>query len=370
MIIARIIQGLSFGMMLPLRSILIGEYTSPKNRGAFLTTVSLSQGFGIFFVHFIGSFLTWQYTALVCVFLPFVSLVMTLFTPESPSWLAAKGRYEDCRKEFRWLRGNDEEAELEAMIQARVDFDKTKADGKKLNIVATIAKKEFYIPIILMVHINALGQLSGGAVMASYSTKVIQLIMNPKVNAEAWMIGLDAQRIFTNTLAVYIINKVRRRTMMFATGTLCFGCHVAIVIYVLLKNAGILNDQATWLPGTLITLQLFSVAVGMVPLPSVLAGEVFPLEYRSIAGSISLAAVAGTLFFVLKTFPGLDEYIAIEGTYCVYAALIAYCMIIIWFLLPETKGKTLQQIEEEITGKARRVQEKNVESDPLNAEEN
>ncbi|XP_049705559.2 facilitated trehalose transporter Tret1 [Helicoverpa armigera] len=350
-LLGRIIGGLSFGMMLPLRSILIGEYTSPKNRGAFLTTISLTQGSGIFFVHLVGSLLSWRRTVLVCLFLPFISLVMTLFTPESPSWLVSKGRYNECREVFHWLRGDEEEQELEAMIQARINFEKTVKNQKKLDVVATVRKREFYKPIILMVHAYAMGQLSGGASTAAYATTIIKLIMNPDVNADAWMIALDTQRIVVNTLAIYIINRFKRRTMIFASGGLCVASHLAIVAYVYSKQTGFLTYEAIWIPGILLNLHFFSVSVGMVPLPSVIAGEVFPLEYRSMAGSISLASVAGTMFLVLKTFPGLVASVGITGTYLVYAGLLTYCLTVIWFLMPETRGRTLQEIEDEYRGK-------------------
>ncbi|KAJ8707547.1 hypothetical protein PYW08_010799 [Mythimna loreyi] len=349
-LIGRIIGGLSFGMMLPLRSILIGEYTSPKNRGAFLTTISLTQGSGIFFVHLVGSLLSWRRTVLVCLFLPFISLVMTLFTPESPSWLVSKGRYNECREVFHWLRGEEEEAELEAMIAARVNFEKSKRTQKKVALISTVQKKEFYKPIILMVHAYAMGQLSGGATTAAYATTIIKLIMNPDVNADAWMIGLDSQRIVVNTLAIYIINRFKRRIMVFASGGLCVASHLAIVAYVYLKDQGLMSNETIWIPGILLNVHIFSCSVGMVPLPSVIAGEVFPLEYRSLAGSISLASVAGTMFLVLKTFPGLVESVHITGTYLVYAGLLTYCLVVIWFLLPETKGRTLQEIEDEYRG--------------------
>ncbi|CAH0697654.1 unnamed protein product [Spodoptera exigua] len=349
-LIGRIIGGLSFGLMLPLRSILIGEYTSPKNRGAFLTTISLTQGCGIFFVHLVGSLLSWRRTALVCLFLPFISLVMTLFTPESPSWLVSKGRYNECREVFHWLRGDEEDAELEAMIEARMNFEKTIRNQKKLDIIATVQKQEFYKPIILMVHVYAMGQLSGGAIIAAYATTIIELVMNPGVNSGAWMIGLDSQRIIVNTLAIFVINWFKRRTMMFSSGVLCVASHVAIVAYVYLKDQGVLSAEANWIPGILLNIQFFSVSIGMVPLPSVIAGEVFPLEYRSLAGSISQASVAGTMFLVLKTFPGLVDNVGITGTYLVYAGLLTYCLFVIMFLMPETKGKTLQEIEDGYRG--------------------
>ncbi|CAB3258749.1 unnamed protein product [Arctia plantaginis] len=357
MFTARILQGLSIGMLSPLRSVLIGEYASPKNRGAFLTTVSLSQSFGIFFVHLVGSFLSWQKTALICAFFPFTSLVMTIYSPESPSFLVAKGRHEECRQVFRWLRGDEEDNELEEMINGRIMFEKAKISqnyNRKRNrlreIMSTIKKKEFHKPIILMLHAHMLVNFAGGTTMSSYSTFIIEAVMGPEVNAHFWMIFLGAQRLVSNTLAVLAINKFKRRTMMVATGSLSIFMQFSLAAYVYLKQQGSLPYDSLWVPALLINLKFFAVATGMLPLPNVIGGEVFPLEYRSIGGTISLGSFSATYFLVLKTFTASVESIGMHGVYMVYGAVITYCMIIIWILLPETKGKTLQQIEDEFRG--------------------
>ncbi|XP_045507406.1 facilitated trehalose transporter Tret1-like isoform X2 [Colias croceus] len=360
-IIARFLQGVSVGILTILRSALIGEYTSPKNRGAFLTTVSFSQAFGIFFVHLVGSVLSWQQTALVCVLLQYISLIMIMYTPESPSWLLTQGRFDECRDVFHWLRGDEEDDELNAMIKARIAFDKfrtgaiqTKNRFKSLS--ETIRKKEFYKPTILMFHANVIQQFSGGTTMAAFATVIISNLMGPKADVAFWMLFLDTQRITCNLIAVYIINNVKRRTMMFSTFGLCIASHIAIAVYVLCRLKGWSYD-AIWLPALLVNLQYFSVATGTVPLPSIIAGEIFPLEYRSVCGTISLTFGGIFTFLVLKTFPGLMDTVGLHGTYFLYAIIMSLNLIVIWVLLPETKGKTLQEIEDELRGKPLKLEE-------------
>lgn len=365
-------------MLSPLRSVLIGEYASPKNRGAFLTTVSLSQSFGIFFVHLIGSLLSWQQTALVCAFFPFISLVMTVYAPESPSWLVTKGKHDECRRVFRWLRGHDEDEELEEMIETQLLFEKAmisasfaKKKIRILNIISTIKKKEFYKPIILMMHAHVLINFAGGITMSAYSTLIIGMVVGPEVNAHFWMIFLDGQRLLTNALAVFAIYKFKRRTIMFATGGLSIFTQFALAAYVYFKQQGTLPYDALWIPILLINLKFFAIATGMLPLPNVIGGEVFPLEYRSIGGTISLSSYSATFFIVLKTFTGLVDSVGMHGAYMVYGSIITYCMIVIWFLLPETKGKTLQHIEDEFRGRPLAPEEievrKSLQVDPISA---
>lgn len=347
-------MGITGGILITLRSVLIGEYTSPKNRGAFLTTVSLTQTFGIFFSHLLGSLLSWQKTALICAFFPFVSLVMIMYTPESPSWLVSKGRYDECREVFRWLRGTREDDELEDMIEARIAFDQAAIKESIDNnicrkLIRIIKKKEFYKPIIIMINGNMLMQFSGGTTMAAFSTVIISLLMGPSANAHFWMVILDSQRIICNAFAVFVINRTRRRVMLLSTGILSIASHVGIAVYVYCKING-WNYDALWLPVLLINLQYFAVATGTVPVPQVIGGEVFPLEYRTIGGFISLTTGCGVMFVTLKTFPQLIDSTGLHGTYIVYGSILVLNLIIMLALLPETKGKTLQQIEDEFRG--------------------
>ncbi|XP_075987127.1 facilitated trehalose transporter Tret1-like [Anticarsia gemmatalis] len=375
---ARILQGLSIGMLSPLRSVLIGEYTSPKNRGAFLTTVSLTQSLGILFVHLAGSLLSWQMTALICVVFPFTSLVMTIYSPESPSWLVTRGRLEDCREVFHWLRGDDENEELEEMIQTRMLFERARISRKYehetnqfQDLLSTVHKREFYRPILLMMHAHVLVNFAGGATMSSYSTVIIATVMGPEASPYFWMIFLDAQRFVSNTLAIFAINRFKRRTMMFSTGALSVLSQVALAVYLYVKEQGNLAYDGLWIPILLINLKILAVGIGMLPLPNVIGGEVFPLEYRSIGGMLSLATFSATYFVVLKTFTGLVESIGMYGVYLIYAGVITYCMVVIWLLLPETKGKTLQQIEDEFRGKPLAPEEiearKSLQEDPIAA---
>lgn len=364
LIVARFLQGLSLGLMLPLRSVLVGEYSSPKYRGGFLTTVSLAQGVGVFLVHLIGSLISWKQSSVVCGTISIVCLIMTFYLPESPSWLAVKGRYDDCRQAFRWLRGEEEEKELEEMILSRMKKQEERdqgLEGEKRNRLSTlgsaIRRKEFYKPLVIVSHCFLMIQVCGNATMPAFSVKIISIMMGESANAHAWMVGLDTLRIVTNVAAVFIIHRFRRRTVIFSTGALCTVVHLTIAVYVYFKSIGAFSYDAEWIPGCLVVIQFFCIGLGMVPMPTVIAGEIIPLEYRSIVSSMGVVSLSVFMFTVLKTFPLLLDAIGLHGTYAIYTAILVYIFTLLWFILPETSGKTLQQIENELKGVDRRAED-------------
>ncbi|XP_026730578.1 facilitated trehalose transporter Tret1-like [Trichoplusia ni] len=365
LLVARFLQGMAMGISASLGPVLIGEYTSPQNRGAFLTMISLCIATGVLTVHTMGSFMHWQTTALVCGCIAFVDLIIIIYSPESPSWLADQGRYEECKQVFRWLRNEDEEEELQKMIEASVIVRESKEEanisqslGKRIKsgvvyFSATIKKKEFYKPIFLMMHIYTLGQWAGANILAAYTTDIVHNIIGTEFNTALLIITLDSQRIISNALAVLVIKKINRRTMLFSTVIVNIISFLATAAYTYFKGQGTLPPFLDH-PGVgvaLIHIHMFTIATGTVPLPFIIAGEVFPLEYRSLAGGISVLFLSSNLFITVKTVPFFFGTLGIHGAYCIYAAVVGYCLVVAYFFLPETKDRTLQDIENEFRGR-------------------
>ncbi|XP_052753042.1 facilitated trehalose transporter Tret1-2 homolog [Galleria mellonella] len=363
LLFARFLQGISMGMSATLGPVLIGEYTSPNNRGAFLTSISLTIAIGVLTVHSLGSYLPWQTAALVCAFIVFIDLLIVIYSPESPSWLSDQGRYEDCRKVFRWLRGDGEEEELKEMIEASVILRESKDEAnlsesflKKMKAgVAyfnnTVLKKEFYKPIFIMMHVYTLGQWAGANILAAYTTDIFQNVVGDGTNIPLMIITLDIQRIISNSCAVYVIKKIKRRTMLFITVGINLFAFLSIAGYTYCKAQHLLPFDHPAIGILLIHIHMFSIATGTVPLPFIIAGELFPLEYRSLAGGISVLFLSSNLFITVKTVPILFKSVGIYGAYLLYFAVVGYCLVIAGLFLPETKDRTLQDIENEFRGR-------------------
>lgn len=363
LIAARFLQGIAMGMLGPLGSIIIGEMTDPKNRGAFLTSVSLSLTIGVLFCHSLGSFFSWQQSALICSFITFTSLLMIIFTPESPAWLIRKGRFEEGRQIFMWLRGYDLQTkeELERMITAQRMTRKSSIVGQDVSLMVKIKhyfrylndackKPEFYKPIIIMVFLYIMFQFAGINVISSYATDIIEKVVGPEANAKLLMVVLDVERLICNILAVYLMKTMKRRTLLFSSGIICVLSYLGKGAYVYAKQKDLLPFDSEWIPIILIGIYMFSLTVGISSIPFALSGELFPLEYRGLGSGISILGLSLNFFVAVKCFPVLIGSIGLSLTYCLYAGIVTFCMTIVWFMLPETKDRTLQEIEDSFRG--------------------
>lgn len=352
-LVGRFLQGLSAGMSSCLVPILIGEYTSPKNRGAFTIAMSFIMAAGTLTVHAVGSYTTWKVTAFVCTVISAIDFMMVLFSPETPSWLADRGRCAECEHAFRWLRGVEEEEELAKMIEARELSSRLKNTEKNTSTVrkfsSMIAEKEFYKPIVIMIHLYAMGQWAGINILAPYIVNLVQTLIGNDVNVAAVVMSVDIQRMVSCVVAVFIIRRVRRRTMLFGTVGLNALVLLAIAGYAYAKEKTQFEHPV--LGGMLLHLLMATVAIGSLPLPFTIAGEIFPLRYKGISGGISSFFCSINIFLSVKTFPLFENEIGLHGACCLYAGILFYCLTVVWFLLPETKGRTLQEIEDELKGK-------------------
>ncbi|XP_061724769.1 facilitated trehalose transporter Tret1-like [Cydia pomonella] len=376
-ILARFLQGISMGILGPLGSVIISEMTDPKYRGAFLTCISLSLTIGVMFTHTIGTLLSWQQTALLCSFLSFTSLNMIIFTPETPPWLIAKGKYEKSKEVFYWLRGEgpEQEDELQHMITAQKMIRKSSVAGQKLSfctktkrffryIGATFKKPEFYKPMLIMLHVFAMFQFAGINVISSYAKDIIEQVVGPEANAVLLMVILDCERLVCNILAVFVMQKCNRRTVLFTLGAICVTSYISKATYVLAKQTNWLPFENQFVPIFLICMYMFSLTFGLSTIPFAISGEIFPLEYRGLGGGLSALPVSLNFFIAVKSFPVLTGSIGLPFTYFVYGGIVSYCLVVLWFILPETKDRTLQEIEDELRGNT--MVEDRRESEPLN----
>lgn len=358
--VARFIQGIAIGAVLILGPILIAEYTSPCNRGLFLMIMSNMSGIYVLIGHTIGTFCSWQTTSLVCMTLAIMNLPIVIFSPESPTWLADKGRYEDCKVAFRWLRGDSEEEELKSLLKSsmiinkanneRVDSQSFLEDicSKLFEFKVIITKKEFYKPIFIMFHLYTIFHWAGINVVATYSIDLFENILEKGENSTLHIAILDVQRIISNIIALYIIKKVKRRTMLVSLTCLNIFALIAVAAYAYVKLKNIF--QCSLLGVALVHVHMFAISSCTVSLPFIIAGEIFPLKYKGIASGISNISYALNFSLNVKTLPYLFITIGMHGAYCLYAAIVSYCLLITFIFLPETKDRTLQEIEREFIG--------------------
>lgn len=329
----------------------IAEYSSPKHRGAFLATIAFSFATGMLIAHIFGTLLYWRLAGLACGSCYALSLILVSLTPETPPYLASKGLNSECRKSFHWLRGydHDSEKELEILLLSQKKQPQTISSNAKVSIFRPyleIAKKpEFYKPTTIMMFMFVLFQISGMTVVPSYTVPIMDDVSGGMIDSYISMLMVDVVRFITAVIACIVVNKLNRRTVLFLGIIISVVSLLTTALLLYLRDFGYIPDNYKWIPVIPTLMYIFGKTLGILPIPWAIAGEIFPLAYRSLGSGISGMFLSIMFFVVVKTAPSSFAKIGINGTFCVYAAFIAFCGVFLYFLLPETKGKTLYEIE-------------------------
>ncbi|KOB78170.1 Sugar transporter protein [Operophtera brumata] len=372
-IAARLLHGLAMGLRTPLAAILVAEYTDPKHRGVFLGTFAISLGLGIFLSHLLGAHLTWKMTAVVCSMFPLIAMAIISLSPESPSWLVSKRKYDEARKAFRWVRGDGAEQrdELNSMINAQNEatiedkinegsrsslngFYRTMVDTIK-DVLKIFKKKEFYKPAIIAISMLIVFEFGGAHMFAAYGNIILQAVLNKDDPKDvAWQFTLmDLLRTVCALLAIFLLKYFKRRTILFTSGALTVLSLTSISVFIYLRKAEMFTSA--WIidivPMSLMVFYTLVFCLGLVPLNWVICGEVFPLAYRSLGSTLSTSFLTPSFVVSMKTAPHLYSSVGVEGAFLVYSATLTVFLSIIYLLLPETKDRTLQEIEDSFKGK-------------------
>lgn len=345
----RFITGFCQGWLGPLGPVFVGEISSPAYRGFFLAALSLGIALGVFLSHLFGTFIHWSMASLLCGLFPLIGGIAIYYAPESPAWLASKNRIDECVLSFQWYRGKSSamKAELDKMIAEQSKIDKTK--GKLETLKENIKKPEFWKPLSIMTTFFVITQLSGVNVICAYTTDMMKVLIgnhSSKHYAYAAMLSIDVLRVMSLVVACILLRRSGRRPMAIFSGVFTSMSFIALAMYLYLVKNGNIRHISPFISLGLMAFYIVVSSMGISPLPWNMVGELFASETKGIGSGISVMMTSVAFFATVKSAPAMFHSIGHHGTYLFYGISTLLGTIFLYLCLPETKDKTLLQIEE------------------------
>jgi MFS transporter, SP family, arabinose:H+ symporter len=254
-----------------------------------------------------------------------------LLVPESPRWLAKRGLHDRARRILGRIGGSS------YADQAMAEIDATLATEHKTGIRelfgAGVAK-----PLLLGVVLAVFQQWCGINVIFNYAEEVFSAA-GFKISDMLFNIVVTGtvNLVFT-FVAMATVDRFGRRILMLA------GSAGLAVIYVLLGAAYHAHIQGVYTVA-LVVAAIACYAMSLAPVTWVVISEIFPNRIRGTAVSVAVAALWIASFILIITFPELNGRFGAAGTFWIYAGVCVLGFFFIRSRLPETKGKTLEEIE-------------------------
>jgi len=360
----RALTGMATGMGSVPGTVYVAEMASKPLRVVFVTWTSIAMAIGILFVYVLGAELEdWRTMAACCAAFPLAAGALNLvIMPESPVWLLGRRREEAALKAFRHLRAGCSEAAIEAEFMAlRGDEERARrrqvgAKRTWTDVFRDLASPECWKPLIIMNGFFFFQQASGVFVVIFYAVDVVK---NSGIDADPFLVTIliGVARLGITLIAGLLSTRVGRRPLALSSGISMTMCMFVLATYLSLDDFDVPWRPGSWLPVSALVGFILCSTLGFLTLPWAMIGEVFPMRVRGAAGGFTTCMAYVFNFVVLKIYPFMETQLRAEGVFFVYAAMSLIGTLFVGFLLPETRGRTLREIEESFAGKRKAVQD-------------
>lgn len=346
---ARFFSGVSLGLGLVLTPIYLGEISSVNKRGANGALLGITFNLGILLSYTIIPYLTITTTAGIFLIPSICFVVLIPFMPESPYYLAMKGRIEEAESVLEKLRGKiDVNEELSAIVVSSKRNENNNGGYTRTlkNVFAIKCHRRAFLIILLFAACNHFG---GFITMTIYG----QLIFKETSSGISHYTGnviIGIALLLSSVSIIFIVDKFGRKPLIFVSGIAIGFSNLTIGSYFYVKDY-IDEDVSEYYlvpPTAFVTLILFSNSISNLML--IMASEIFSIEVKAVSSSI--IAIAGGLFGAVVS--KLYIFISIHLNCGHSLPFFGFC-IIVWIIIfvlfhlaPETKGKTFQEIQREL----------------------
>ena len=336
--IYRLIGGLGVGMAAMLSPMYIAEVTPARIRGRFVATNQFTIVTGILAAYFVNYLLlsvgdqAWRWMLLAETIPSALFLLSMFFVPETPRYLAKIGNYEKATKILTRIGGGDFAAQTVENIRNTL-VDKQGGD------IRLLFKRSMRLVLIIGVFLAIFQQWSGINVIFFYAPDIFA---KTGVGVESQLfqtVIVGATNVIFTILAMWLVERAGRKILLLVSSA---GMALSYTLVGILFFTDNLSGYIL-LAFALIAVASFSLGLG--PVVWVMLSEIFPNKIRGQAMSVATMCLWIGTFTLTLTFPSLINALGGAITFWIYGAICIFGLVFMFFVLPETKGKTLEELE-------------------------
>lgn len=353
-IVGRALLGVAAGTHDIVWCIYLGEVASPVERGVYGSIlVSLFLG-GIMLEFLLSLRLPFIYLSIIPCVISTTAFLIKFFIKETPFHLIKEGKLDDAIQNLAWLRGKDDPKLVKTEFEEiRRYMQETQ---KEYGIMHVLRNPSQYKVAIVGVLIFTLAQPSGNIAILSFQTTLLDLYSTSKIGADLTVVYGVLQFLFIN-LAPIVLEKIgRKKPMIFGFGvTTVIHLVLAYLFYVAeYQNAADNIPYFSYIIGILFNLYGVIFVVTIFPTVYVLKCELFPQEVKSLANCSATMTNAAVDFVIVKLFSWIWSTFGLYMNFIMYAGICILSVVYVQLLIPETRGKTLVEIQDKIKMKSQK----------------
>jgi sugar porter (SP) family MFS transporter len=354
LVIGRLIVGFGVGVASVAAPLYAAEQAPTRLRGRFVSTYQLAITIGIFIAYLVDQALInndmWRVMLGVSAVPAILLFIVMMPMPDSPRWFVKVGRRDDAIKALTKVRPDvDADAEITEIEKAAQEDDANKATWGE------VFSKKLRKPLMIGIGLAVFQQITGINAIIYYANKIFAQagFATPEDQAAATTWAIGGVNVLATLIAVFYVDRFGRRPLLLAGLVGMASALVTVGISFHFMDNADTSGAGTGGPTsagiiTLVALVVFiaSFAFSLGPVVWTVINEIFPNRVRGRAVAVATAVNWGSAWLVSQFFLTLIDSIGNSATFCLFGAFSVIAYIWIWKTVPETKGRSLEQIQQ------------------------
>ncbi|EGQ3124897.1 sugar porter family MFS transporter [Staphylococcus pseudintermedius] len=350
LVLGRVIIGLAVGGSTAIVPVYLSELAPTDARGSLSSLNQLMITIGILASYLVNYAFApiegWRWMLGLAVVPSVILMIGVIFMPESPRWLLEK-------------RGEKATRDVMKLTYPASEIDHEIENMKKINQIAdntwTVLKSPWLLSTIIIGSVFALlQQLIGINAIIYYAPKIFATAGFGESTAILSTVGIGVVNVLVTIFAISIIDKIDRKKLL-VIGNIGMVASL-LIMSALIWLIGV--NSAAWIILLCLTTFIIFFGVSWGPVLWVMLPELFPMRARGAATGIAALVLSIGSLLVAQFFPVLTDVLQVQQVFLIFAVIGIIAMIFVIKFLPETRGRSLEQIEQDLRA---RTNAKNVE---------
>ncbi|CAH0555876.1 unnamed protein product [Brassicogethes aeneus] len=343
-VVGRFFAGMGLGGVCVVVPMYVGEIAEASSRGILGAFFNLFLCGGMLSACTIGAVSNWVGLSIALSLFPVIFGVSYFFIPETPSFLCEKNRLEEAEDVLKDLRGENVDVQDE-LNQIQKGIEESRENSSSFaDIISNTGNIK---AIVAVCGILAYQQLCGINAVVFYLGTIFKAAGSTLSPSIAGIIITSVQLV-VSYLFTFIIERANRRFYLMSSSAGMLLSLATLGMFFHLKNIGIDVTHIGFLPicSTIVFVTMFSIGYG--PIPWLLLGELFSPEIKGFGSGIAVVINWIAAFLVTFFFPIINSSLGSHVAFYILTTILASATFFVYFFVPETRGKTLTEIQEEL----------------------
>ncbi|XP_075229132.1 facilitated trehalose transporter Tret1-like [Lycorma delicatula] len=348
--LGRFVSGIATGLAFAAIPLYVSEIAELSVRSALASLSEVFLAGGYLVEYCLGPLLSYSGLIVASSLMLIVSLVLFTRTPESPHYLILRGHRQEAVNELCWLRGNVPPSAVEEEISSIEMSMLVRKENKHGSFKDLVTDRANVRALLVCCGLSFFQQFSGINVMLAYAEPIF-MKTSSHLSASGSAIVVGLVQFLTACCTPFVVNQFGFKRLLLCSAAIMSIAQGALGMYFFMDDNNIDVSLLSWLPVSSAMLYIVSYCLGFGPLVWAIMGEMYSPSIKEIGTSSSTCFNWFLAFIITKLFTNITQILGPYAAFWLFSCCCIFAFLFTLFVLPDTKGLSLQEIQDLLNGK-------------------